>query len=132
MSTLEECQTVIAEQHLMIRALKKSLHITSRLDIYDTRYSQAINELAFKWIEYYICRHFLNHSCRHSSSSCMRIHRFVSGKVLMSEFYKIEVSNNIYASLFVNKLIRDAANGNWKSSNQIREIISELKSLLIQ
>jgi hypothetical protein len=132
MSTLEECQTVIAEQELMIRALKKSLHVTSRLDIYDTRYSQAINELAFKWIEHYICRHFLHHSCRHSCSSCMRIHRFVSGKVLLSEFYKIEVSNNIYASLFVNKLIRDAANGNWKSSNQIREMISELKSFLIQ
>jgi hypothetical protein len=132
MSSLEECQTVIAEQELMIRALKKSLHVTSRLDIYDTRYSQTINELAYKWIEHYICRHYLNHTCRQSCSNCVRIHRFISPKVLMSEFHKMESSNNMYASLFVNKLIRDAANGNWKSSSQIREMVSELKSCLIQ
>ncbi len=131
MTTMEQCQTVIAEQELMIRALKKSLHVTTRLDIYDTRYSQAINELAFKWIEYYICRHYLNHSCRQSCSSCIRIHRFISPRALMIEFYKIEASNNMYASLFVNKLIRDAANGNWKSSSQVREMISELKSVLV-
>ncbi len=127
---LDEAKTVIADQQLLIAALKKSVHVMDRLDIYDTAYSQDINEMAYRWLRIHICRHFLNSKCCRTRASCERVHRVVSAKHLMTQFQKVVDTKNVRASVFVNQLVQECARENWQSSGRVRDMLYELSQLI--
>jgi hypothetical protein len=127
---LDVSRTVIAEQQLLIAALKKSVHTMDRLDIYDTAYSQDINEMAYRWLSIHICRHFLNSNCCKTRAACERVHRVVSARVLMTQFQKVVDTKNVRASTFVNQMVQECARENWHSSRRVRDMLYELRQLI--
>ena len=122
--------TVVAEKNLSIQALKKTLKHSRKLDMCDERFSDAINELCYQWVEHYICRHYLNNNCRHSADKCPRIHRLVGPQFLLREFSRIAFFRNVRASKFFNALLRDVSEFNWVCADRIRTFFADFKVLL--
>ncbi len=99
--------------------------------MYNRQYSRLLNEMTFHWIEYYICRHFLNGACSHDETSCPRIHMVVSPSFLMYELAQVQCYKNLACSNFLQCLVSQATREHWKCEGYLRRILHHTVKQLI-
>lgn len=127
---LDQCLAIIAQQNLVIDALKQTVRNGRRLDMYDPRFSESVNELGYQWMEHYMCRHYANGTCRQTAKTCTRFHKVIGPGFLLRELHKIEYAKNLRASPFFNRILMEAHMGQWQSGQRLNMLFYDMKVLL--
>lgn len=117
----------IAEQHMMICALRKTLNRKRLFEIYNPYYPHEYNLIVHELLEKFVCHRFMSKRCLRHATTCKRIHLFLAPHLLLRAIDVVVTKRSITASSYLNQLI--IAISGWSSSCLFRMFLSDVKSL---